>query len=1673
MRLQPQATNRLDAKVVKKIRKKVTANYVSWCNFIRQRSNLELTEEDERLELLYTALFLLIWGESANLRFMPECLCYMFHHMSRELNRMLNRSIDEHSAMPAKPRYSEPNEFLNKVVTPLYKAVQAEAKVNKDGKAPHSQWRNYDDMNEYFWTNRCFKRLGWLEESSNYLVAPDSGTKHKVGKTGFVEQRSFFNIFRSFDRLWIGHILVLQAIIVTLWSGSGAPWIELQNRDSLARFLAIFITWAALRFFQGLMDLCMQHSLVSRDTLLIGVRMVLKLLVAAGWIVIFAVFYRYMWNQRHHDHAWTKAANKYLIQYVEAAAVFVIPEVLALLLFIIPWLRNAIENSSWRIFHVLTWWFQSRIYVARGLREGLFDNFKYTLFWVLVLASKFAFSYFLQIKPLIKPTKEILRITDIQYKWPQFFSHGNRVAVVALWAPVILIYFMDLQIWYTVWSSFVGALVGLFEHLGEIRNVLQLRQRFQIFPSAVQFNLMPEEVALPPQFFRSWWVYVKAVFTRFKLRYGWAVGGVKEDSKQLEAGRFAKIWNHIIDIFREEDLISDSELELLEMPSTQHISVFQWPSTLLANEVRLAVEQVQKHKGNDKSLWRKICANDYRRCAVIESYETIKFVLREIVRENTTEYQRFLSIYEEIDMSIRQNGFTTTFKLKELPKVHEAVLELVKDLLAWPTHNDPVKVVVRLQNLYEVVLCDFTKDIEVERKIRDSAPYQHQANGQDSELPVNLPSADNHSFFKQLKRLQTTLSTKESLFNVPKGLEARRRISFFSNSLFMTMPRAPSVDKMLAFSVLTPYYKEDVIYSMKALSELNEDGVSILYYLKTIFADDWQNFKQRFPNPDPKPDQPENDTKFIARMEALDDAIEIRMWASYRGQTLARTVRGMMYYERALEFLAFLDTASESEVLGFKELVVRSSSLSREGSLSRHKASTSDSQPLDTQAAQNALLATAAMKFTYVVAAQEYGKQKINKEDRAWGISWLMRTYKGLRIAYVDEVKVGSEIHYFSVLVKYDPIIQEEVEIYRVRLPGPFIGEGKPENQNHAIIFTRGDALQTIDMNQEMYFEEALKMRNLLQEFNKYYGIRKPAILGVREHVFTGAVSSLAWFMSAQETSFVTLGQRVLANPLKVRMHYGHPDVFDRLWFLSRGGISKASKTINISEDIFAGFNCTERGGTVTHHEYIQAGKGRDVGLNQISLFEAKVSSGNGEQVLSRDVYRLGHHLDFFRMLSFYYTTVGFFINNMIIVLVVYAFLWGRVYLTLSGVEASLSNTSDALHNTALTASLNQQFLVQLGLLTALPMVVENALEHGFLRALWEFFTMQLQLASVFFTFSMGTRAHYFGRTLLHGGAKYRPTGRGFVVKHESFAVNYRFYARSHFTKGIELILLLIVYETYGSFHSSVTYVLITVTSWFLALTWILAPFIFNPSGFDWLKTVEDYDDFMSWLWYKGGIITDPEQSWEAWWLEEQGHLRTTGFWGKVLDIVLDLRFFFFQYGIVYHLHIASNNHSIAVYLTSWSYVLVAGVINSILSYAHEHYAARRHRLYRAIQAIVLIVVVAVITVLLIETPFKLLDLLTSLLAFVPTGWGILQICLVLRPLLERYTWVWGVVVAVARLYEMCIGLIVMAPVAILSWLPGFQAMQTRVLFNEAFSRGLQISRIFAGKKNPDSWKAQ
>ncbi|XP_062151561.1 callose synthase 12-like [Alnus glutinosa] len=1658
MRLSPPPDNIdvLDAAVLRRFRKKLLRNYNAWCSYLGKKSNIRISNRreassaaDHRRELLYISLFLLIWGEAANLRFVPECICFIFHNMAMELNKILEDYIDENTEQRFLPSLSGENAFLNCVIKPIYETIRPEVQSSKDGTAPHRVWRNYDDINEYFWSKRCFQKLKWpIDLPSNFFVR--SGSGKRVGKTGFVEQRSFWNLFRSFDRLWVMLALFLQVAIIIAWEEKEYPWQALRSRDVQAKVLTVFFTWSGLRFLKSLLDAGMQYSLVSRETLGLGVRMVMKSVVAAVWLLIFGVFYGRIWSQKNGDGRWSAEANRRVVTFLEVAFVFVLPEILAIALFIIPWIRNFIEERNWRVFYMLSWWFQSRTFVGRGLREGLVDNIKYSLFWIVVLATKFCFSYFLQIKPMIRATKALWHLTDVHYEWYQIFKKSNKFAVGLLWLPVALIYLMDIQIWYSIYSSLVGAGVGLFQHLGEIRNIEQLRLRFQFFASAIQFNLMPEEQRSNT---RGMTNRFKDAIHRLKLRYGLGLPYRKLESNQVEANKFALIWNEIISVFREEDIISDCELELLELPQNSwNVKVIRWPTFLLCNELLLALSQAKELvDAPDKRLWNKICKNEYRRCAVIEAYDCLKHLLLEtIIKRNTEEHSIMTVFFQEIDHSIESDRFTKTFNMTVLPQLHTQLIRLVQ-LLKEPM-KDPTPVVIALQAIYEISKRKFFKEKRSVEQLRvDGLAPRNPASAQGLpfENAVNLPDPENEAFYRQVRRLHTILTSRDSMHNIPENLEARRRIAFFSNSLFMNMPRAPQVEKMMAFSVLTPYYNEEVVYSKEQLTTENEDGVSTLYYLQTIYADEWKNFVERMR----REGMVKEDELWTTKQR------DLRLWASYRGQTLSRTVRGMMYYYRALKMLAFLDSASEMDI---RERSRELGSMRRDSYDGYNSERSASMRSLSGTSSSVDLLykkheyGSALLKYTYVVACQIYGTQKAKKDPHAEEILYLMKNNEALRVAYVDEVPAwGNEKEYFSVLVKYDHQLEKEVEIYRIKLPGPLkLGEGKPENQNHAIIFTRGDAVQTIDMNQDNYFEEALKMRNLLEEFRLYYGIRKPTILGVREHIFTGSVSSLAWFMSAQETSFVTLGQRVLANPLKVRMHYGHPDVFDRFWFMTRGGISKASRVIDISEDILAGFNCTLRGGNVTHHEYIQVGKGRDVWLNQVSMFEAKVASGNGEQVLSRDVYRLGHGLDFFRMLSFFYTTVGFFFNTMVVILTVYAFLWGRLYLALSGVEASANTKSNA----ALGTILNQQFIIQLGLFTALRMIVvlvENTLERGFLHAIWDFLIMQLHLSSVFYSFSMGTRAHYFGRTILHGGAKYRATGRGFFVQHKSFGENYRLYARSHFVKAIELGLILIVYATHSSIAANTfVYIGMTITSWFLVMSWIMAPFVFNPSGFDWLKTVYDFDDFMNWIWFRGSVFAKSEQSWERWWYEEQDHLRTTGICGKVLEIILDLRFFFFQYGCT----------GIDVYLLSWIpglYVLIASVV---IAYAWDKYAAREHIYYRLIEFVVIIVAILVIIALLEFTSFTFVDIFTSLLAFIPTGWGLLLIAQVFRPVLQS-TILWELVISVARLYDLMFGVIVMAPVALLSCLPGFQSMQTRILFNEAFSRGLLNLQIVTGKK--------
>lgn len=57
----------------------------------------------------------------------------------------------------------------------------------------------------------------------------------------------------------------------------------------------------------------------------------------------------------------------------------------------------------------------------------------------------------------------------------------------------------------------------------------------------------------------------------------------------------------------------------------------------------------------------------------------------------------------------------------------------------------------------------------------------------------------------QVSRLYSLLTIKDSAANIPNNLEARRRLEFFTNSLFMEMPVAKPVREMLSFRQLIDF----------------------------------------------------------------------------------------------------------------------------------------------------------------------------------------------------------------------------------------------------------------------------------------------------------------------------------------------------------------------------------------------------------------------------------------------------------------------------------------------------------------------------------------------------------------------------------------------------------------------------------------------------------------------------------------------------------------------------------------------------------------------------------------------------------------------------------------------------------------------------------------------------
>ncbi|CCD26823.1 putative 1,3-beta-D-glucan synthase NDAI_0I02550 [Naumovozyma dairenensis CBS 421] len=782
-------------------------------------------------------------------------------------------------------------------------------------------------------------------------------------------------------------------------------------------------------------------------------------------------------------------------------------------------------------------------------------------------------------------------------------------------------------------------------------------------------------------------------------------------------------------------------------------------------------------------------------------------------------------------------------------------------------------------------------------------------------------------------------STFKSVDFFPAKSEAKRRISFFAQSLSTPITEPLLVESMPTFSVLIPHYGEKILLNLKEIikEESFSNRMTVLEYLKLLYPSDWKCFIRDTKLVDKQLEADNIASREIRRLVNLNNSQELlnptiltesgkidesdttgnskvdpifldtngesfwvnekikdlplyafgfsktealytmrtRAWASLRTQTLYRTISGFMNYLSAIKLLYQAENPSVCTLYG-----------------------------ADADAIENEFESMAIRKFKMVVAMQRYAK--FNEEELE-ATEFILRKYPMINISYILEEfdQERNDCNYFSCLTngycKLDEDTMLREPVFKIKLSGnPILGDGKADNQNHSIIFYRGEYIQVIDANQDNYLEECLKIRSVLSEFEEleidsaipyiagveYDEEAAPvAFVGAREYIFSENIGVLGDIAAGKEQTFGTLFARTLAE-IGGKLHYGHPDFINAIFMTTRGGISKAQKGLHLNEDIYAGINAICRGGRIKHSDYYQCGKGRDLGFSSILNFTTKIGAGMGEQLLSREYYYLGTQLPIDRFLTFFYAHPGFHLNNLFISTSIQLFftllnLGSLNYETIVCMydkNASIIKLEEPLGCANIKPALNWVSIFVLSIFIVFfiafaPLLIQELLEKGLWKSLSRFTFHIISLAPLFEVFVCQIYSSSLLTDITFGGAKYISTGRGFAITRIPFATLYSRYVTTSIYSGLQIFLMLL----FG-----------TVSMWQPALLWFwitvislcFAPFIFNPHQFRFTDFFIDYRN--TFHWFSTGNSSYKRNSWSTFTKITRGQF--TGYKRKILD---------------------------------------------------------------------------------------------------------------------------------------------------------------------------------------------
>lgn len=675
-------------------------------------------------------------------------------------------------------------------------------------------------------------------------------------------------------------------------------------------------------------------------------------------------------------------------------------------------------------------------------------------------------------------------------------------------------------------------------------------------------------------------------------------------------------------------------------------------------------------------------------------------------------------------------------------------------------------------------------------------------------------------------------------------------------------------------SQLLTTYAETILQSTEFLRTLTGDLANLQHLIKK-HPQEWLYFEQRMLAT--KLYIPRGNansrllTDFLSQSCWLSEDVvdEVRLWASYRSQTVARTIRGALVYHDALKV--------------------------RLGWLTEDL----DSDEEKTGEARFGLKLKLADLVELIVSAQTYGGQGNEAaQERRRDLEFVLRRFKEYPISVVydfeadkavwkDEAEVRAFWERHPSIAGEDILLDDEDSVHvasqeeegeegqgggdskgrRAKGAGPLpfryatlvkrmnkegelevvsvmprryplrIGQGahktqgKAANHLNACRALWGHVTQVLDANMDGFIAEGFKLpfitHNFLSRRNaganrNEYTQRKNVnhrVIGFRELIFTHRMGYVGASMASSESTFGTIYQRVLDDPLGVRMHYGHPDFFDTFWIHSRGGPSKASPRINLSEDVFAGFNVWLRGEDTAHCDTLEWQKGRETVFTTASMFLTKISAGCVGMLRTRDMMDMNSGLDILSRLSLYTGGTCFFLTQLFLTqsLLLYAIVF--FLFALAGIKHE--------NILELDTSLSAEWVLGFGVSAAMPFLAEMILERGIIGGVW-YWVKEILPSTAFYFFQNQAVAASVWNGILTGEASYINTGRPSFFTAYKKSLCYMLYARSHYYPALTLLWF---YSFRAMAHpaSWAESPLILVIG--TALWWLVGPILFCPSG--------------------------------------------------------------------------------------------------------------------------------------------------------------------------------------------------------------------------------------------------